>query len=135
MSQKADNSIEAVGSLYRFWTGWQTQLTLLDFVPESPEWFAWLTSIPSFRFESKRGKYTARKEQRKSSGDYWIAYAKHRNKLHKKYLGPTNKLTITRLEEVAEELTHLFGNSNDDELPKKPISPRFNPETDLSSLV
>jgi hypothetical protein len=118
--QKADNSIEAVGSIYHFWTGWQTQLTLLDFAPESPEWFAWLTSIPSFRFESKHGKYTARKEKRERYGDYWIAYVKHHKKLYKKYLGPTDKLTIARMEEVAEELTRLFGNSASQVLPKEP---------------
>jgi LuxR family maltose regulon positive regulatory protein len=111
MPQKTDNSIEAVGSSYLLWTGWHTSLTKLTFVPESPEWFIWLGEIPSFRFESKRGKYTARKEKRQPFGDYWIAYVKHHSKLYKKYLGPTDKLTIARLEEVAEELAHLFGNS------------------------
>jgi LuxR family maltose regulon positive regulatory protein len=119
MPQKTDNSIEAVGSSYLLWTGWHTSLTKLTFAPESPEWFTWLGTIPSFRFESKRGKYTARKEQRaQGGGDYWIAYVKNHNKLYKKYVGPTDKLTLARLEEVAEELTHLFGNSASGELPK-----------------
>ncbi len=119
MPQKADNSIEAVGSIYHLWTGWHTRLTQLTFAPESPEWFAWLASIPSFRFESKRGKYTARKEQREPYGDYWIAYVKYHKKLYKKYLGSTDKLTMTRLEEVAEELTKQMGTAGDHELPKR----------------
>src|SRR6266700_3741110 len=77
MPQKTDNSIESVGSSYLLWTGWHTTLTQLTFAPESPEWYTWLGEIPSFRFKSKRGKYTARKEQRAQGGDYWIAYVKH----------------------------------------------------------
>src|SRR6266566_9868703 len=120
MPKKADNSMEAVGSSYLLWTCENTTLTRLTFAPESPEWFTWLTTIPSFRFKSKRGKYTARKEQREQGGDYWIAYVKHHKKLYKKYLGPTDKLTTSRLEEIAEELTKQFGNSGDRELPKQP---------------
>ncbi len=118
MSQKADNLIEAVGSSYLLWTGQTATLTKLTFAPESPEWFAWLTTIPSFRFESTRGTYTARKEQRRHGGDYWIAYVKRNKRLYKKYLAPTDKLTISCLETVAEELTNRFGNSNGEELPK-----------------
>ena len=118
MPQKTDNSVEAAGSSYLLWTGWNSQLTKLTFAPESPEWFTWLTQIASFRFMSKRGKYTARKEQREYGGDYWIAYVKHNKKLYKKYLGSTDKLTIGQLEEVAEELTTQFGNSSDTKLPK-----------------
>lgn len=118
MPQKTDNSIEAVGSTYLLWTGWNSQLTKLPFAPESPEWFTWLSQITSFRFVSKQGKYTARKEQREYGGDYWIAYVKHDKKLHKKYVGTTDKLTIPRLEEVAEDLTTQFGNSSNGELPK-----------------
>jgi hypothetical protein len=118
MPQKTDNSIEAVGSSYLLGTGWNSHLTKLTFALESQEWYAWLCTIPSFRFESKRGKYTARKEQREQGGDYWIAYVKHHKKLYKKYLGPTDKLTMLRLEEVAEELTKQFGNSSNGELPK-----------------
>jgi len=120
MPQKTDNSIEAVGSSYLLWTGGNARLTNLTFAPGSVEWFTWLTTIPSFHFESKRGRYTARKEQRAQGGDYWIAYVKHHKKLYKKYLGPTDKLTMSRLEEIAEELTKQFGNSGDRELPKQP---------------
>ncbi len=119
MPQKTDNSIESVGSSYLLWTGWHTTLTQLTFAPESPEWYTWLGEIPSFRFKSKRGKYTARKEQRAQGGDYWIAYVKHSGKLYKKYLGSTDKLIIPRLEEVAEELTKQMENAGDHEIPKR----------------
>ncbi len=112
--------MEAVGSSYLLWTCENTTLTRLTFAPESPEWFTWLTTIPSFRFKSKRGKYTARKEQREQGGDYWIAYVKHLKKLYKKYLGPTDKLTIVRLEEVAEELTKHCENASSLEFPQEP---------------
>ncbi len=101
MPKKADNSMEAVGSSYLLWTCENTTLTRLTFAPESPEWFTWLTTIPSFRFKSKRGKYTARKEQREQGGDYWIA-------------------TIVRLEEVAEELTKHCENASSLEFPQEP---------------
>jgi hypothetical protein len=120
MPQKADNSIEAVGRSYHLWTGWNTTLTKLTFAPGSQEWFTWLATIPSFHFESKHGRYTARKERREQGGDYWIAYVKHHRKLYKKYLGSTDKLTILRLEEIAKELTKQFGNSDERELPKRP---------------
>lgn len=119
MPKAADNSVKAVGSSYLLGTGWHSQLTHLDFAPDSSEWFTWLGEIPSFRFESKRGKYTARKERRAQGGDYWIAYVKHSGKLYKKYLGPTDKLTIVRLEEVAEELTKQMENADDHEVPKR----------------
>lgn len=120
MSQKTDNSIEVVGSSYLLWTGWNAKLTKLTFMPESPEWFMWLKEIPSFRFESKHGKYTARREQREYGSDYWIAYVKYHKKLYKKYLGPTDKLTIARLEAVAEELNKQCGNASSSEFPKEP---------------
>jgi hypothetical protein len=50
---------------------------------------------------------------REQYGDYWIAYVKHHKKLYKKYLGPTDKLTMPRLEEVAEELTKQMENASD----------------------
>lgn len=107
MPKAADNSVS-----------WHSQLTHLDFAPESLEWFTWLTEILSFHFESKRGTYTARKERRAQGGNYWIAYVKYSGELYKKHLGPTEKLTIARLEEVAEELTKQMGNAGDHEVPK-----------------
>ncbi len=35
---------------------------MLDIMPESPAWFAWLDEAPSFTFQGKAGAYTARKE-------------------------------------------------------------------------
>jgi|SRR5579875_19557 hypothetical protein len=34
----------------------------LPIVPDSPEWFAWLASLTSFRFVSKRGRFSARRD-------------------------------------------------------------------------
>jgi hypothetical protein len=32
---------------------------LLSFEPDSPEWFAWLSTLPSFRFVGQQGRFTA----------------------------------------------------------------------------
>ena len=69
------------------------------------EWFAWLQEIPSFHFQAKdNGHFTARKETRKRGGVYWIAYRHSGGQLLKKYIGPQAQVTMSRLEEVADEL-------------------------------
>ena len=73
--------------------------------PDSKDWFEWLYSIPvSFHFKGKSGHFTARKEQRRDE-TYWYAYLKA-GSLHKAYLGKTEELTQTRLEEVAARLSN-----------------------------
>ena len=71
---------------------------------DSPEWFAWLSTLPSFHFAGKQGSYTARKDQKKRGAGYWYAYRKHQNKLLVSYLGTTNQLTLAHLEEGAAVL-------------------------------
>jgi LuxR family maltose regulon positive regulatory protein len=77
---------------------------LLDIVPESPAWFAWLDQLSSFAFWGQRGHYTARKERRPRGEAYWYAYVGTGKKLTKKYLGKSSDVTLARLEHVAEEL-------------------------------
>ncbi len=77
--------------------------------PESKAWFEWLLSIPtSFHFKGMNGTFTARKERR-GEETYWYAYRKS-GKLHKAYLGKTEELSQTRLEEVAASLKRRLGN-------------------------
>jgi len=71
--------------------------------PDSPEWFAWLTQLPSFHFKGKSGHFTARNE-RKRHNDYWYAYRKEHRQIYKRYLGATDKLTLTSLEQAARKL-------------------------------
>ena len=47
----------------------------------SEAWYAWLEQHHSFGFREQGRVFTARKEQRSSSGWYWYAYRRH-GKLH-----------------------------------------------------
>ena len=78
----------------------------------SRAWFAWLAdgSVRSFAYRSAAGRYTARKEQRRRGGNYWVAYRTVDGRQHKRYLGKSEDLTSTRLTAVAVALaTHADG--------------------------
>ncbi|MEG4009902.1 hypothetical protein QUA41_28615 [Microcoleus sp. Pol11C1] len=86
-------------------------ITLLDGTNlnlESPEGLKWLESAISFRFESSYGHkpFTARKQIASEIG-YWYGSRKVEGRVHKKYIGKVDGLTMERLEEVAENLTNL----------------------------
>src|SRR5215203_4650991 len=79
-----------------------------DIAVDSPAWAAWLEdrATRSFSFEGPSGTFTARKERRSGSNEeYWSAYRKRGGKLRKVYLGKAEKLTLTRLDAAATELT------------------------------
>jgi hypothetical protein len=71
--------------------------------PDSPAWFAWLAQLPSFHFKGKSGHFTARNERKRHS-NYWYAYRKAHQQIYKRYLGATDKLTLTSLEQAARNL-------------------------------
>src|SRR5437763_13107588 len=83
-----------------------------DLAPDSPEWFAWLATLPSFHFRGKQGHFTARHEKAKKRDrdeetpdlSYWYAYRKAYGKQHKRYLGGTPALTLAKLEQTAQDL-------------------------------
>lgn len=77
----------------------------------SHHWADWLDRNQSFRYCPKSGNapYTARKE-----AQYWYGYRKVLGKLHKRYIGKPEELTIYRLEEVGNQL-NITGESR----PKK----------------
>lgn len=71
-------------------------------------WFSWLREpdVRSFHFESECGKFTARKEERATStNEYWYAYRKLQGKLRKVYLGAMDELCLTRLNQIAAEIS------------------------------
>lgn len=80
----------------------------------SHHWVDWLDRNQSFRYCPKSGNapYTARKE-----GQYWYGYRKVFGKLHKRYAGKPEELTINRLEEVANQL-----NTTAEARPKKEVT-------------
>src|SRR6266487_4335481 len=79
---------------------------VLDIVPESPAWSAWVSQVSSFAFHGRNGSYTACKECKQRGEGYWNAYARVGGKLTKRYLGRCIGLTLPRLEQAAQELWH-----------------------------
>src|SRR5215471_10766846 len=77
--------------------------------PGSPEWFTWLEQVSSFAFSGKSGHYTARKEARQRGDCYWSAYLATGERPGKKYLGKTARLSLSRLEHIAEMLRAQSG--------------------------
>jgi len=81
---------------------------LLPFEPESPSWFAWLTTCSSFRFVGKMGRLTAHRELHNVSRAVWRAHRNIRNHTYNVHLGKTECLTIAALEQAAAALhAHL----------------------------
>jgi hypothetical protein len=97
-----------------------------DLQPDSPEYFTWLSTLRSFHFEGKHGRFTARLEKRKnkdgSTRQYWSAYRKHNHKQLRRYLGQTSNLTIATLEDAARHLTDVCNS-----FPVKVKQPRKKP--------
>jgi LuxR family maltose regulon positive regulatory protein len=69
----------------------------------STEWTNWLAANRQFKFKGTAGHFSARRETR-HGGDYWYAYRRRSGKLHKAYLGKTEELNLTQLEETAAAL-------------------------------
>lgn len=82
------------------------QRGILSLVPDTPQWFAWLAALPSFRFQGPSGRFGA---QRKTIGGLptreWRAYCHYKNRQHCFYLGMTEHVTIARLEQMAATIT------------------------------
>ncbi len=80
---------------------------LLSFVPDSPEWFAWLSTLPSSRFVGQQGRFTAFRGYECSPHTPWWAHRQIRNHSHKRRLGLTASVTIASLELAATSLQAL----------------------------
>jgi hypothetical protein len=77
----------------------------LSLSPDSPEWFDWLASLSSFRFVGQLGRFTAAREIRRSEPTRrWAAVRGRHNRTYKCYLGLTDRLTISCLEQAAARL-------------------------------
>jgi hypothetical protein len=69
---------------------------------DSPEWFAWLATLSSFRFVGQQGRFTAYRKGRMSRR--WSAYRTMHQHDYQHYLGTTDHLTIDCLEQMAAKL-------------------------------
>jgi LuxR family transcriptional regulator, maltose regulon positive regulatory protein len=89
---------------YEVWTQGHRE----PFVQASDEalWLAWLERHLAFSFRGQRGHLNVRKENRQRGSGYWYGY----HGMEKRYLGPTARVTLARLEEVADEFeqTHAL---------------------------
>jgi hypothetical protein len=75
---------------------------VLALVPDSPEWFDWLSSLTAFTFQGKHGRFCATRKFR--HGQRIQSWNVHRS-LHGRscnlYLGLTPTLTLVHLEDMA----------------------------------
>lgn len=74
---------------------------------DSPEWFAWLATLSSFRFVGQQGRFTAYRHSRLSRS--WRAHRCIHQRHYKHTLGVTDQLTIQRLEQGAATLQSHLG--------------------------
>jgi hypothetical protein len=75
----------------------------LHMTPDSAEWFAWLTSLSSFRFVGKFGHFSARRGYNQRPNRSWYAQRKIHQKNYSKYIGVSEHVTIDRLEHIAAD--------------------------------
>jgi hypothetical protein len=80
---------------------------LLSFEPDSPAWFAWLSTLPSFRFVGKGGRFTAFRGYQSTAHTSWWAHRQIHNHSQRRRLGLTALVTIECLELAASSLQAL----------------------------
>ncbi|GHO46770.1 LuxR C-terminal-related transcriptional regulator [Ktedonospora formicarum] len=81
--------------------GQQQQSFSLD---EDEAWRGWLSQCVSFSFQGRYGNASVVKEARSRGAGYWYAYSTRGRRTGKCYLGPDSRVTLARLEEVAQSL-------------------------------
>ena len=88
--------------LYELYT--QGQLERRFQPAEEAAWLAWLSSASSLAFHGQGGSLNVYQEQRPRGGAYWYAYQTKEGRTRKRYLGRTETLRLSRLEETARSL-------------------------------
>ena len=82
----------------------------------SMDWFCWLATAVSFRYQSGRRLTLARgygpplapislRKEARRQGSLWYAYRRCHGVLCKRYVGKSEALTVDRLDELAWELS------------------------------
>jgi hypothetical protein len=75
----------------------------LHITADSPEWFAWLASLSSFRFVGQSGRFSARRGYNRRPTRGWYAQRAIHQKNYSKYIGVSENITTARLEQVAAQ--------------------------------
>jgi LuxR family maltose regulon positive regulatory protein len=68
---------------------------------DNQPWQSWLNEQRSFSFQGQHGHLSVIKEVRTRGTGYWYAYNTLDRQIRKRYLGPTARVTLQRLEEEA----------------------------------
>ncbi len=76
----------------------------LPIMPDSPQWFAWLASLSSFRFVGQSGRFSARRGYNRRPNRSWYAQRTIHQQFRSKYIGVSENITIARLEQIAADL-------------------------------
>ena len=75
---------------------------ILSLVPDSLEWFDWLSSLTAFTFQGVNGRFSTTRKLRKGQRiQSWSAYRSLHGRSCTLYLGLTSHLTLAHLEQMA----------------------------------
>ncbi|GHO68106.1 hypothetical protein KSC_069980 [Ktedonobacter sp. SOSP1-52] len=102
---------------------------------EEAAWLAWLHGVSSFAFHGARGSLNVYQEQRPRGGAYWYAYQTKEGRTRKRYLGQTETLRLSRLEETAQTLLHTQQPAATTEQGMMLLSSRLAPPRQPNALV
>src|SRR5258708_5539282 len=89
---------------------------------DEPAFSRWLEEHTAFAFVGQAGRLSVLKEARQRGIGYWYAYRKQDRHTHKRYLGPSAKVTFARLEEQARSLASLLPTPPLARAPARPVS-------------
>ncbi len=119
--------------LYELYTRGQLQLRFRP--AEEAVWLAWLGSVSAFAFHGKGGSLNVYLEKRPRGGAYWYAYHTKERRTRKRYLGQTESLQLSRLEETARSLLHAHEGATTTEQEMLLLSSRLAPPRLPNPLV
>src|SRR5260221_477995 len=85
-------------------------------------WLAWVHEHTTVAFQGQAGHLSLIKEARPRGSSYWYAYRRQAGRTQKPYLGPTARLTLAHLEQIATELTRSSSPSAQAPVPEAPLS-------------
>jgi LuxR family maltose regulon positive regulatory protein len=102
---------------------------------EEDAWLAWLQGVSSFAFHGKRGSLNVYQEQRPRGGAYWYAYQTREGRTRKRYLGQTESLSFSRLEETTHSLLRAQPSATTTEQEMMMLSSRLAPPRQPNTLV
>jgi LuxR family maltose regulon positive regulatory protein len=86
---------------------------------------SFLDEHTAFAFVGQAGRMSVLKEARRGGRGYWYACRTHHRQTHKRYLGPSSRVTFEHLEEVASQLASISA------LPELPPSSSQSPQVAL----